>query len=158
VIWRPPLLWMAAIAVFAASALYFMNRRPALARVMALGSCALAGTFAIQVQRSGSVPTWLGDEQEVIVTAHVTEEGNLEEDSPGSWRQRIKVKTEQISSPTRTENVRAGVRLNIYSKSSSRYYPGAAPDIAWEVPQKFAGRFPALGCFITASGCASRRS
>jgi competence protein ComEC len=147
VIWRPPLLWVAAIAVFAASALYFLNRRPALARVIALGSCALAGTFALQIQRSGSDPAWLGDEQEVIVTAHVIEEGNLEEDSPGSWRQRIRIETEQISSPTRTENVRAGVGLNIYSKSSSRYYPGAAPDIAREVPQKFAGEIPGTRLF-----------
>lgn len=146
-LWRPPLLWVLAVAVFVASALYFVNRRPTLARVMALGSCALAGAFALQVQRSRSILVWLGDEQEVIVTAHVIEEGNLEEESPGSWRQRIEVKTEHISSPARTENVGAGLRLNVYSKSSSRYDLSTDPEIAEQAPQKFAGEVPGTRLF-----------
>ena len=66
------------------------------------------------------------------VTPHVTAEGILEEESPGAWRQRIDVDTEQIASQTRIQNVQAGVRRNIYSKSSTRYDLGADTEIAGE--------------------------
>lgn len=146
-LWRPPLLWALAVVVFAAAATYFLNRRLLLARALALGSCALAGAFALQVQRSTSDPVWLGDAQEVTVTAHVIEEGNLEEEASGYWRQRIGVVTEQIASPAHAETVRAGVRLNIYSKSNSRYDLGTDPEIAEQVPQKIAGEVPGTRLF-----------
>ena len=147
VLWRPPLLWVLGVAILSASALYFVNRRPVLARILTLGCCVLAGAFALQVQNSNSVPVWLGDEQEVTVTAHVIEEGNLEEESPGSWRQRIEVQTEQIASSNRSENLRAGVRLNIYSKSSSRFDLGTGPEVAQAAPQKLAADVPGIRLF-----------
>jgi len=142
VLWRPPLLWVLAVAVLAAAALYLVNRRPMLARTLALSCCVLAGAFALQVQRSNPAVVWLGDGHEVLVTAHVIEEGNLEEESPGSWRQRIKVETERISSPARTENVRAGIGLSIHSKSSARYDLGTDTEIAEQAPRKFAAEVP----------------
>jgi competence protein ComEC len=147
VLWRPPLLWVVAVAILAASASYLANRRPALARTLALSCCVLAGAFALQVHRSNSAVVWLGGGQEVMVTAHVVEEGNPEEEAPGSWRQRIAVQTEQIASPLRSENFRAGVRLNIYSKSSSRYDLGTMPEIANEALQKFADEVPGTRLF-----------
>lgn len=147
IFWRPPLLWVLGIAVFAAAAMYFLNRRPILARALAVGCCVLGGAFALQVQRSTSATPWLGEEQEVVVIAHVIEEGNLEEESPGSWRQRIEVETEQVAALARTEHVRAGIRLNIYSKSSSRYDLGTDPELAGEAPRKFAAEIPGTRLF-----------
>lgn len=147
VLWRPPLLWVVAVVVFATAAIWFLKRRPMLARALAVASCVLVGAFALQVQRSTSATPWLGDEQEVLVTAHVIEEGNLEEESPGSWRQRIGVETEQIIALARTENLRAGIRLNIYSKSSSRYDLGTDPELAGEAPRKFAAEIPGTRLF-----------
>lgn len=147
VAWRPPLWWVVAIIAFSAAAIYFLQRRPLFARGLALGTCILAGAFAMQMRSAAWAPAWLGDEQEVTVTAHVTAEGNLEEEAPGSWRQRIEVETEQVASPARTENVRAGVRVNIYSKSSARYDLGTDSEIAGDAPRKFAAEVPGTRLF-----------
>lgn len=147
VLWRPPLLWVLAAAVFIAATIYFLNRRPLLARALSFGTCVLAGAFVLQVRSSSSMAVWLGGEQEVRVTAHVLEEGNLEEESQLSWRQRITVQTEQIASPDRTGNVRAGVRLNIYSKSNPRSDFGTAAEAAEHAPHKFAAEVPGARLF-----------
>jgi competence protein ComEC len=115
--WRPASWWVFATIVFAASATYLLRRRGALSAVLALASFFLAGALTIQIRGSGAgdSPVWFGDGQEVLVTAHVIAEGNLQSDAPGSLHQRLDVETEQVESATDTRQVRAGVRLNIYS-------------------------------------------
>jgi Domain of unknown function (DUF4131) len=131
--WRPPSWWLVAACVFAAAALYFLRRRPQLARVLALGACVFAGALAVQIPESSSESSatiWLGDGQDVTVTAHAISEGNLEVEAPGSWRQRIDVQTEQIDSESRTQRTSFGLRLSIYSKWRRILNFRFAPDIA----------------------------
>jgi hypothetical protein len=115
--WRPASWWVFATIVFAASATYLLRRRGALSDVLALASFFLAGALTIQIRGSGAggAQGWFGDGQEVLVTAHVIAEGNLQSDAPGSLHQRLDVETEQIESGADIRHVRAGVRLNIYS-------------------------------------------
>ena len=148
--WRPASWWVVAIVVFAAAAGYFLRHRPQAARALALGACALAGALGVQQPadaRDGLSAAWLGDEQDVTVTAHVIAEGNLEEESPGAWRQRIDVETEQIASDARSENVPAGLRLSIYWKLSTGYEPGTASEIDEEGPRKFSSEIPGTHLF-----------
>ncbi len=58
------------------------------------------------------------DGTEVVVTAHVTKEGTLQEDAPGSVRQRIEVETEQIIKGDENFVVNCGLRINIYQQQS----------------------------------------
>jgi hypothetical protein len=97
--------------------MYLLRRRNVLSSVLALASFFLAGALTIQIRGSGAGHTqvWFADGQEVLVTAHVIAEGNLQSDAPGSLHQRLDVETEQVESGTETRQVRAGVRLNIYS-------------------------------------------
>ena len=59
------------------------------------------GALMVQVRGPGDAANsdWarFADGTEVVVTAHVTKEGTLQEDGPGSFRQRIEVETEQIT-------------------------------------------------------------
>jgi competence protein ComEC len=57
---------------------------------------------------------------EVIVTAHVSKEGTLQEDGPGSFRQRIDVETEQITRGDGNSAVNSGLRLNVYEQALKR--------------------------------------
>jgi competence protein ComEC len=115
--WRPASWWVVATLVFAASATYLLRRRSVLSAVLALVSFFLAGALTIQIRGSGAGDSqvWFGDGHEVSVTARVIAEGNLQSDAPGSLHQRLDVETEQVESGTETRQVRAGVRLNIYS-------------------------------------------
>jgi len=55
---------------------------------------------------------WVADE--VAVTAYVISEGEIQSEGPGSFRQRIDIETEAISSGPKTKTIAAGVRLGIY--------------------------------------------
>src|SRR5205814_8609460 len=100
----------------------------------------------VQQTASGSTAGCFGDGQEVTVTAHVIVEGNLEEESPGAWRQRIDIETEQITSDDHSENVHAGLRLNVYSKSSTRYDLGTDAELP-EEEQKVSSKEPETRLF-----------
>ena len=109
-----------------------------------------AGALAVQVPESSSESSneiWLGDGQDVTVTAHVISEGNLEAEAPGSWRQRMDVQAEQIDSESRTQRSSFGLRLSIYSKSSTRYDLGADSEIGSEEPLRIAGEVPGTRLF-----------
>jgi competence protein ComEC len=79
----------------------------------------VAGALSIQLRRSSaSEPSlWLGD-GEVLVTAHVISEGDIQAEDPGSFPQRIDVETETIKSETQTKVAAEGVRLSIYQADS----------------------------------------
>lgn len=52
--------------------------------------------------------------EQVLITAHVSGEGEIQQDGPNSFHQRIDLQTEQIASDAETRNASVGVRLNIY--------------------------------------------
>ena len=70
-----------------------------------------------------------GDGTEVIVTAHVTKEGPLEVDGPGSVRQRVEVETEQITRANQTLSVKSGLRVTVYQQQP-KDEPGATASAA----------------------------
>lgn len=115
-VWRPPALWIVAAIVFITSAGYLIKKRRLFSRFLALGALFIAGAFSIQLSQIASSATQAlpSGDQEVTVTAHVISEGNIEPEVAGSWRQRIDVETESISSADQSRNVAAGVRLSIY--------------------------------------------
>ena len=56
------------------------------------------------------------DGQEVLVTAHVTAEGNLREEGSGDVRQSLDVETEEIATSSETVRIRSGLRVSLYGK------------------------------------------
>jgi competence protein ComEC len=115
--WRPPSWWVVASLVFVCCAIYLLRRRALAASALALGTIFTAGALTIQVRGHYSQEVLsLGNGEEVVVTAHVIAEGELQQDTPGSWRQRIDVETEKLEGSSRAWETRAGVRLNIYSQ------------------------------------------
>ena len=78
------------------------------------------GALLVQVRIPGDGSSsdllQFADGNEVPVTAHVTKEGTLQEDGPGSLRQRLEVETEQISRGDETLPVKSGLRINIYQQ------------------------------------------
>ena len=58
------------------------------------------------------------DGRDLVVTAHVTKEGNLREKDPGDSQQRLDLETEQIGTGNETGNetfaIRSGLRVSIY--------------------------------------------
>ena len=56
------------------------------------------------------------DGQEVVVTAHVTAEGNLREEGSGDVRQSLDVETEEIATSSETVRIRSGLRVSLYGK------------------------------------------
>ncbi|MGA9529205.1 MAG: ComEC/Rec2 family competence protein [Terriglobales bacterium] len=115
--WRPPAWWMVAILAFALAAIWFLTRRPWLARTMALAAWFLFGAFLIQIRASPrDDPNFvaLSDGRPVMLTAHVVREGYARANGPRSIRQSIDVETEAIESEGETYPVRAGIRLSLY--------------------------------------------
>ena len=126
-LWRPPSWWVIAALVCAASAAYLLGRRSFSSRALALAAAFLVGVLTIQVHGSGdSGPAWLGDVEEVLITAHVVTEGDVQTDGPGELHQRVDVETEKIELAGRAEESRRGVRLNIYSRIEDGDSPQAS--------------------------------
>src|SRR5438094_2758070 len=91
---------MVAFIVFSSSAIYFLRRRAEIAVVLGLAAIFITGALGVQVRNSGGACgtnyVQFGND-EVLVTAHVTAEGNLRDDGIGGLRQRLDVETEQIT-------------------------------------------------------------
>jgi competence protein ComEC len=114
-VWRPPLWWLAATIVFSASAMYFRRRRARAAFALGLSALFVTGTLMMQGrapknQDNTGVLTF-ADGRDVMVTAHVTKEGNLRARSPGDVQQRLDLETEQIETGNETFAVRSGLRV-----------------------------------------------
>jgi hypothetical protein len=92
--WCPPLWWLVAWIVLAASGAYFLRRRVRAAFALGLCTLFIAGALTIQVRASrdpgGSGILQFADGQEVLVTGHVAAEGTLREEGSGDpgkgWR------------------------------------------------------------------------
>ena len=118
--WRPPNWWVAAALVFVCCAIYFLRRRTLAASALALAALFATGALTMQVRGSYSEkPLRLGNGEEVVVVAHVIGEGDLQQDAPGSWHQRIDVETEKVEAESQSWETRAGIRLNIYLQQES---------------------------------------
>jgi len=78
------------------------------------------GAVSFQLRNSpdpSASQLWFGDEK-VFITAHVVAEGDVQPVGPDSFRQRIDVETEEITSGAITRRVEEGVKLTIFQVAS----------------------------------------
>lgn len=131
--WRPPIWWLAGIACLSAAAVFFLNKRPQLASVIAVAAFIATGAFAVQ-SRAGASPSasvTLPDEgSEATITAHVISEGNVQGDGSGSERQQIDIAVEGIESQDHAQDGIFNVRLNIYAKAAKPSEETEGSDLA----------------------------
>ena len=116
--WRPPLWWVAAIVAFLVAAGYLVRGRTRWSFALACGALALTGALVIQAHGPVAVNREIlsfADGNDVSLTAHVTRDGMLRE----SGRQMLEVETEQVGAGAMEQNIAAGLRLTLYSRSQS---------------------------------------
>jgi hypothetical protein len=103
---------MAAIT-FSASGAYFLRRRSKAAYALALAAL-LTGALMMPVRAPENQNSALAfaDGRDVVVTAHVTEEGNLRDHSRGDSQQGLDLETEQINTSSENSAVRLGIRVS----------------------------------------------
>lgn len=121
-VWRPPLWWLIAGVVFASSAIYFRWRRPRVGIALALSSLFIVGALTIQSggpARDEIADGSLGDGQDMVVTAHVIQEGSLLRKGPGDIEQKLDLATEQIEIDGRKVGSHPGLRASFYGKADS---------------------------------------
>jgi hypothetical protein len=118
--WWPPLWWIVAGGVFAASGIYFAHPRHRAGFALGLGTVLVAGALIIQVRSPNNLNNasvlQFADGREVLVTAHVMSEGNLQEEGSGDVRQSLDVETEEIAASGETVRIRSGLRVSLYGK------------------------------------------
>ena len=98
-VWRPPLWWLAAAIVFSASGAYFLRRRARAAFALGLSALFVTAHSRCKCAFQKIVATEIlafADGRDLIVTAHVIKEGNLQEKSSGDAQQRLDLETEQV--------------------------------------------------------------
>ena len=114
-IWRPPLWWLIAAIVFAASAAFFLRSRAKAAFALGFAALFVAGAWTMQVRMPTNHDADIlafADGREVIVTAHVVKEGILQEKSRGDVQQRLDLRTEHIHTGSETVTVDSGLRVS----------------------------------------------
>jgi len=114
-LWRPSSWWVIVAIVSICSAIYFLHRR----ELAALGLClgAIFSTSALTMQVPGNrAPAPTFGNAKLAVTAHVTAEGELQQEGPDSFRQRIDIETETLAGDSQSQHASLGVCLNIYSE------------------------------------------
>jgi competence protein ComEC len=131
--WRPALWWVVAGFAFIAGAMYFARRRSPLGWALALGAFFLAGALHIQLRgaspRLDTAIQSYADRQEIQVTAHVTNDGRLQEGGFNEIKQTVDLETEEIQAGSgQSEAIHSGMRLSIYSPRPN----DAAPDENFE--------------------------
>lgn len=128
-LWRPPILWTAAFLAFVAASAWLLRRRPRWGLALAWGSLVLLGAFVIQARGPVAANMEIlryADGSEVELTAHVTRDGFRREGGFGADRQVLEIETEQIAAGAASENLRAMLRLTIYSRPECSGDPKAA--------------------------------
>src|SRR5437868_3096704 len=129
-LWRPPTWWTIAILAFSLACLYFLRYRAGFSAVLGLTTVALLGAFLIELRGSGTanpgdiIP--FTDGSEIVLTAHVIQDGTLREGGFGGIRQTLDIETDQATSATGSAASLAGVRLNLYSREQRRRTTSAA--------------------------------
>jgi competence protein ComEC len=116
--WRPPLWWLLAAIAFSASGAYFLRRRAGAAFALGLSALVVTGAMTLQVRaqenHDGAGVLAFADGRDVVITAHVTREGNLQNKIPRDTQQRLDLETEQVETGNETLAVRSGLRVSIY--------------------------------------------
>jgi competence protein ComEC len=124
--WRPPLWWVVATLGFLAAGAYYVSRRVWLAFALGLGALFFTGALAIQASTtrgpSDDGALAFADGKEVIVTAHVTHEGEIRSAGFGGTRQSVDVETEELTNGDTRLAVRAALRLGIYANEPDQEY------------------------------------
>ena len=125
--WRPPVWWIVTTAAFILFATLLPRRRERAAKLVGLCAIFAGGALAVQVRAPENVDglgvLQFADGREATVTAHVMREGTLVEEGDGQVRQQVDVKTEQITLPGEALEVRSGLRVSFYAKSSEDHDP-----------------------------------
>ncbi len=130
-LWRPPLWWLVAAIAFSASGAYFLRRRPKPAFSLALSALLVTGALMMQVRapenQCSTGALAFADGRDVVVTAHITKEGNLLGKGVGDDQQRVDLETEQIGTENETFGVRSGLRVSIYGRDAKKESEAVAP-------------------------------
>ncbi len=118
--WRPPAWWIVGAVVFLLSAKHFSGHRTSLATALVLGATLFGGALSIQLRDNGNTsPRPSTSSDQVLVTAHVIAEGEIEAEGENSFRQKIDVETESIQTGNELQSVSEGVRLSVYEARHS---------------------------------------
>lgn len=105
------------------SAGYLRARRIRTAFAIALMGLFALGNVSIQVRRLvSSSGIAFPENEEVLVTGHITREGDLRARGAAETQQKVDVETEEIAGADAVLNAHVGIRLTIYSKSGSQGY------------------------------------
>ena len=122
--WRPATWWLVAVAVFSSAGSYFLKRRSRLAYLLGLSALLFAGALAIQMRMpessgaTGIAP--FAEGSEVLVTGHVTREGELQSTSGDEIRQVLDLETEEIKAAGEATAVTAGVRVSMRAQDANQ--------------------------------------
>lgn len=116
--WRPFVWWLTAMLVFVVSAIYLRRHRVRSAFLIACAALFSVGAITIQLRPpAGSVSCSDIDGQDVLISGHITREGDLRRKSVGDLQQRLDLETEQIATEKEVLNLQCGIRLTIHSKN-----------------------------------------
>src|ERR1700704_3206957 len=99
--WRPAAWWIIAVLAFALAAVWFLPRRPWMAKGLSLGTWFLLGALLIQIRggpESDPRMMEIADGNDVTITGHVVREGYPRAAGPRSVRHPIDIETESIES------------------------------------------------------------
>jgi competence protein ComEC len=126
-IWHPATGWVA-IAVLLASATFSLRGRPRGAQILAFGALMALAILAAQLRLPLTAPYDFPSDAatEVIVSSHVTAEGEVLPTPNGGVHPTLEVETEEVSFEGESKQIAAGLRLNLF------------------VPKKESGELPAF--------------
>jgi len=110
--------WLAAAIAFPLFAMACRQRHRREAWALGLSALFVTGAFAIQLhppmdQSSLAILPW-ADGRDLLITAHVTKEGNLRLTSAGETQERLDVETEEITADGQNFAVRSGLRISVF--------------------------------------------
>ena len=122
-LWRPSLWWLTAAIVFSASGAYFLRHRTRAALALGLSVLFVTGALTMQVRapenRGDAGILAFADGRDLIITAHVIREGNLQNRNSGDTQQRLDLETEQIGTGNQMSAIRFGLRISIYGHETN---------------------------------------
>jgi competence protein ComEC len=120
--WRPPQWWLVAAILFNLIGVYFLRRRAHAAFALGLSTLFVTGALMMQMRAAenyGNADVLaFADGRDLVITAHVTKEGNLREKTSGEAQQRVDLVSEQIETRGETGSqifaIHSGLRIGIF--------------------------------------------